>query len=291
MTSALRTPLRRRPVHFRRRASNMAIITLSAVVGLAFALPLIWTITNSFRPGAEIFKYIDPIQWFTFVPESPILSNYVELFSGTFGRAVLNSIGVSAVTVVLGVLICAACAFALAAIPFKGSGAVFAIVVLSFLVPFDAIAIPLANLFRDWGLANTFTGLILPGLGNGLAIFLIRQFFLAVPTELVEAGRLDGLGWWGIFSRIYLPLSAPALFGAGLTLFLFQWQSYVWPLLIGTDQDHILGPVALANLKGQFSIDYGVLFAGAVILTIIPLIIIVSMQRYFIQSVSTTGIK
>ena len=275
----------------RGRVTYVVLSMVGAVVGLTFALPLVWTITNSLRPGAEIFRFLDPISWQTFWSTNPMLDNYVRLFAGDFGRATMNSIVVSVVTVVVGTLICAACAFGLAAIPFRGRTVFFSIVVLSFLVPFDAIAIPLANLFRDWGLQNTFAGLILPGLGNGLAIFLLRQFFLAVPVELVEAGRLDGLGWWGTFWRIYLPLSRPALMGAGLTLFLFQWQSYVWPLLIGTDRDHILGPVALSNFKGQFSVDYGVLFAGAVVLTVIPLIIILAMQRYFIQSVSTTGLK
>lgn len=95
----------------------------------------------------------------------------------------------------------------------------------------------------------------------------------------------------GVFTRIYLPLSRPALIGAGLMLFLFQWQAYVWPLLMGTDDAHILGPVALANLQGQFQVDYGVLFAASMILVLIPLAIILGFQRYFIQSVSTTGLK
>jgi ABC-type glycerol-3-phosphate transport system permease component len=162
---------------------------------------------------------------------------------------------------------------------------------LSFLIPFDAIAIPLADLFRGWNLQNTFAGLILPGLGNGMAIFLLRTFFLSVPKELVEAGRLDGLGWWGLFRRIYLPLARPALIGAGLILFLFQWQSYVWPLLMGTDTAHIVGPVALSNMQGQFNIDYGLMFAGSMILIGIPLLIIIGFQRYFIQSVATSGLK
>jgi len=124
-----------------------------------------------------------------------------------------------------------------------------------------------------------------------MAIFLLRQFFLGIPAELVEAGRLDGLGWFGVFRWIYLPLSKPALIGAGLMLFLFQWQAYVWPLLIGTDAKHILGPVALSNLQGQNFTDYGLVFAGAVVLTVIPLVVIAGFQRYFVQSVSSTGLK
>ncbi|MFZ4843653.1 carbohydrate ABC transporter permease [Mycetocola saprophilus] len=275
----------------RLRTGYLLLSLVGALIGLAFLLPLWWTLVNSLRPGSDTFAFLNPLSWQTFFTLSPNLDNYVTLLSGDLGRAIGNSLFISVVTVVVGLLICAMAAFGLSAIPFRGRGAIFGIVILSFLIPFDAIAIPLADMFRDWNLQNTFIGLILPGIGNGMAIFLIRTFFLAIPTELVEAARLDGLGWWGVFRRIYLPLSRPALIGAGLTLFLFQWQAYMWPLLMGTDQNHIVGPVALSNLQGQFNVDYGVMFAASVILTLIPLLIIMICQRYFIQSVSTSGLK
>ncbi|AWS46121.1 carbohydrate ABC transporter permease [Streptosporangium sp. 'caverna'] len=277
-----------------RRSLSVGYIGLSvlgAVVGLLFLIPLWWTFINSLRPSADTFAFLDPLQWRTLFTLTPKFDNYTALFSSNLGAATLNSILVSAVTVLVGLVICSTAAFALAAIPFRGRSVVFVLIVISFLIPFDAIAIPLANLFRNWNLVNTYAGLILPGLGNGMAIFLLRTFFLAVPTELVEAARLDGLGWWGIFRRLYLPLSVPALIGAGLTLFLFQWQSYVWPLLVGTDSQHMLAPIALANLQGQHTVDYGVLFAGSMVLTLIPLVIIIAFQRYFVQSASTSGIK
>lgn len=280
----------------RRRLSHRAAVTvwttlLVAVVGLAFFLPLWWTFVNSLRPGAETFRYLAPLSWETFFTLTPTAGNYLALLDSDLGRAIGNSLLVSLITVAAGLAVCSTAAFGLSAFRFRGQGALFAVVILSFLIPFDAIAIPLASLFRDWNLQNTFLGLILPGIGNGMAIFLLRTFFLAIPEELVEAGRLDGLGWWGIFTRIYLPLSRPALIGAGLMLFLFQWQAYVWPLLMGTDREHILGPVALSNLQGQFQVDYGVLFAASMVLVVIPLAIILGFQRYFIQSVTTTGLK
>jgi ABC-type glycerol-3-phosphate transport system permease component len=280
----------------RRRLSRKTILVLwstllSITVGIAFLIPLWWTFINSLRPGSETFSYLNPLQWQTFFTTTPTLDNYVALLDSDLGRAILNSLFVSVVTVIVGLVVCATAAFGLSAFRFRGQAALFSVVILSFLIPFDAIAIPLASMFRDWQLQNTFLGLILPGIGNGMAIFLLRTFFLAIPEELVEAGRLDGLGWWGIFTRIYLPLSRPALIGAGLMLFLFQWQAYVWPLLMGTDSDHILGPVALSNMQGQFQVDYGVLFAASMILVLIPLAIILGFQRYFIQSVSTTGLK
>lgn len=270
---------------------RVSLSVLGGLVGLLFFLPLLWVVTNSLRPGSETFATLSPLSWQTFVELRPTLTNYASLLDSAIGRATLNSILVSAATVVLGLAICASAAFGLAAFEFRGRGLLFGIVVLSFLVPFDAIAIPLSTMFRDWHLTNTFAGLVLPGIGNGMAIFLLRQFFLGIPAELVEAGRLDGLGWFGVFRWIYLPLSTPALIGAGLMLFLFQWQAYVWPLLIGTDAKHILGPVALSNLQGQNFTDYGLVFAGAVVLTVIPLVVIAGFQRYFVQSVSSTGLK
>ncbi|WP_052226855.1 carbohydrate ABC transporter permease [Microbacterium mangrovi] len=280
----------------RRRFTRRTVVTiwttlLAVSVGIAFLVPLWWTFISSLRPGAETFTYLNPLSWQTFFTLTPSLQNYAALLQTDLWRAILNSLFVSVVTVVAGLAVCATAAYGLSAFRFRGRGVLFSVVILSFLIPFDAIAIPLAAMFRDWHLQNTFLGLILPGIGNGMAIFLLRTFFLAIPEELVEAGRLDGLGWWGIFTRIYVPLSRPALIGAGLMLFLFQWQAYVWPLLMGTDNTHILGPVALANMQGQFHVDYGVLFAASMILVLIPLAIILGFQRYFIQSVSTTGLK
>lgn len=276
---------------WRSRSRKALLGVLGAVVGLAFVVPLVWVLTNSLRPSADTFAFLAPVGWETFLTLSPITDNYAALVGTDLGRGILNSLLISAVTVVVGLVLCSTAAFGLSALRFRGQGAVFAVIVVSFLIPFDAIAIPLADLFRDWNLQNTYTGLILPGLGNGMAIFMLRNFFLAIPEELVEAGRLDGLTWWGVFWRIYLPLSRPALMGAGLMLFLFQWQAYVWPLLMGTDADHVVGPVALANMQGQFSVDYGLMFAGSVVLILVPLVIILSLQKYFIQSVSTAGLK
>ncbi|MFJ9682048.1 carbohydrate ABC transporter permease [Streptomyces sp. NPDC101194] len=285
-TTASQQPTGRRPSALR----HMPLVT-AVVIGVLFALPLLWVLTGSLRPGDKVLAGLDRLSWSSLIPTDATLHNYVTLFQGDFGRAVLNSIGVAAATVLLGLLLSAMAAFALSVFTFRGRGLVFAVILLSFMIPFDAIAIPLSDVFRDWGLQNTYAGLVLPGIGNGLAIFLLRQFFLAVPRELVEAARMDGLGWWGIFLRIYVPLSRPALIGAGLTLFTFQWQSYMWPLLVGTEPDKQLGPIALGTLQGQMVVDYGQVFAAAVVLTVIPLVVLLRLQRYFTQSIAGSGLK
>ncbi|MBQ0962973.1 carbohydrate ABC transporter permease [Streptomyces sp. RK23] len=286
MTTPHRSTGRGRPSPARHTPAIVAV-----VIGVLFALPLLWVLAGSLRPGSQVLDSLDELSWRSLVPSDATLHNYVTLFQGDFGRAVLNSVLVAAVTVALGLLVSASAAFGLSVFEFRGRGLVFAVILLSFMIPFDAIAIPLSSLFRDWNLQNTYAGLILPGIGNGLAIFLLRQFFLAVPRELVEAARIDGLSWWGVFTRIHLPLSRPALIGAGLTLFTFQWQSYMWPLLIGTEPSKQLGPIALGTLQGQMVVDYGQVFAAAVVLTVIPLVVLLRLQRHFTQSIANSGLK
>jgi putative chitobiose transport system permease protein len=253
--------------------------------------PLYWALMSALRPSEDIFRYLSPLSVWAFAPNRVTFQNIVGIWSSPFARAMFNSLLVTALTVASGLAICAMAAFALARLRIPFAGTIFSLVVVSFLVPFDAISIPLATLFRGFGLQNTYLGLILPGLGNGFAVFLLRQFFLAIPAELSEAARMDGLGWFGIFLRIYLPLSRPALIGAGLILFIFQWQAFLWPLLIAPDPSYKVAAVAIADLAGQFATDYGMMFAAAVFVAIVPLVILLLFQRHFSGSISATGGK
>lgn len=272
-------------------AKRIVVTCIVWATGVLFALPLVWMFISSLRSGQDIFSSLYPLSWKILIPEQITFENYASLTSSPFIQSVWNSVLVTAVTIIIGLLISAAAAFALSVLKFRGDKLVFSVVILSFLIPFDAIAVPLANQFRDWGLANSYSALILPGLANGFAIFVLRQFFLGIPPELSEAARIDGLGWWGVFTRIYLPLSKPALIGAGFTLFLFQWGAYLWPLLIATEPSKVMGAVALAGLNGQFEVNFGRIFAASTLLTIVPVVLLLFFQKYFTESLSTSGSK
>jgi putative chitobiose transport system permease protein len=267
------------------------VAVLGTLVALVFVLPLWWTVVSALRPERETFSTLSPVSIWTILPRHFTLSNFGHLSEGSFGLAMVNSVIVTVATVVIGLVICSMAAFALAVLDFPGRGVVFGFMVISFLIPFDAIAIPLTGIFRDADLQNSYLALILPGVGNGFAVFLLRGFFLGIPVELSEAARLDGLGWWGIFRRIYLPLSRPALIGAGLILFVFQWQAYLWPLLIAPTASKRVAPVAIAQFAGEHGVDFGAIFAGAVATAIVPLLVLLFFQRYFTESVTHTGVK
>lgn len=264
---------------------------LTVLVALVFALPVIWMLAGSLRAPSEILSSLSPLGWRALIPSEFRFDAYVNLWQSGFLGAVLNSLIVAVGTVVIGLAICALAAFALSAIPFPGRTAIFGIIVLSFMIPFDAVAIPLFRVFRSVNMHNTFWALILPGIGNGLAIFLLRQFFLGIPKQLVEAARIDGASLFKIFWYIYLPLSRPALISAGIILFMFQWQAYLWPLIIISDPSMRVGPVALAQFSNQFDFDLSQLFAGAMVLSVIPAILLLRFQRYFVGSLATSGIK
>lgn len=181
----------------RRRVPRIGTWLLGSVIALLFILPLWWTVASALRPQQETFSTVFPVTWWTLIPRDVTLDNFTRLFETQFARAMLNSMIVTAVTVVGGLAICATAAFALAVMRFPGRTVFFAVMVVSFQIPFDAIAIPLMSIFRGVHLENSYLALILPGIGNGFAVFLLRGFFMGVPPELAQAARVDGLGWWG----------------------------------------------------------------------------------------------
>ncbi len=273
-----------------RRRGRWLLLAVIPIVAVAL-FPLLYTVMSSFRPGSEIFQYLSPLSSNTFWPAEFTLENYATLLSGDFLMALVNSIFVTTVTVIVGLAMASLAAFGLTVFDFPFKNALFVVLVLSFLIPFEAVAIPLSSMFRDLGLANTYAGLILPGLGNGLAIFLLRQFFLGIPPSLAEAARLDGASWLRVFWTIYLPLSRPSMVGAGLILFVFQWQSFLWPLIIAPSPAMKVSPIAIADLAGEAEIDFGAMFAGALLTAALPLILLLLFQKQFTRSLAASGAK
>lgn len=274
-----------------KRIGRGLLTALAIVISLLFVLPVLWLVASTFRSSSETFASSSPLSWSVLWPKQWTLDNVESAINSGFLVNVGNSVFVAAASVIVGLAISAMAAFALAVIPFRGRTVTFSVVVLSFLVPFEAIAIPLSQSFSQWGLSNTMIALILPGLGNGLAVFTLRQFFLGIPKSLAEAANIDGASWMQTFWYVYLPLSRPALIGAGLILFLFQWQAYLWPILVVSHQNLDLAPVAIAKSFGAFTSDYGRVFAETLVLVIIPAVVLLAFQRYFIASVASTGSK
>ena len=261
------------------------------VVALIFFLPIWWMVISALRPNEEIFAYLVPISWQTIFPKTITFASIGELWHSDFRRSILNSVFVTAVTVVVGLAVSTGAAFMLAVAEFPFRNTAFVVMVVSFLIPFDAIAVPLYGIMIGMNLQNTYVGLILPGIGNGLAVFLLRQFFLGIPKELREAAVIDGMGYFAILLRIYVPLSVPALVSAALLLFIFQWQAYLWPLLIAPDPEYKVAAVHIAQFSDVWDTSWNLIFAGAVFISLVPMVVLTVLQQFYSTSVASTGGK
>lgn len=287
--TTLAWPGRRRAPRSDRKSVPMTL--LAVFLAAVFILPAVWLFAGSLRPTTEIFESLSPLSWRTLIPETVSIDNYTSLFAGPFGRGFVVSLTVCLLTVVLGLAVCVTAAYALAVLSFPARGAVFAFVVISFMVPFEAIAIPLSQLFGGWGLTNTLMGLVLPGIGNGLAIFNLRQHFLAVPGSYREAATIDGASEIRVLGSVYLPLSGPAIVNSALLIFLGQWTAYLWPLIAVSESRLQVAPVALAKTFAETSSNYGENFAGAIALSLVPAVLMLILQRSFGRLSLATGEK
>ncbi|WP_408618992.1 carbohydrate ABC transporter permease [Jiangella endophytica] len=252
------------------------------------ALPFVWMVLSSVKPEAEV-RSIPP----TWLPETYTLENYRELFDRLrFPTYFLNSAIVAVVVTAGNLVFGSMLGYALAKLDFRGKRVVFALVLGTLMVPGMVTFVPLFVLVSNMGLTNTFPGLILPYLVGPLGVFLMRQYFLGLPDELIQAARVDGAGELRIFWSVMLPLTGPALATLGILTFLSSWNNFLWPLVVAQTEDMYTLPVALALYSvGQNATQYGLLLAGAVVVVVPVIVLFLAVQRYFVQGIAMTGIK
>ena len=262
---------------------GLLILGLVLLVG-----PFVWMLLGAFKPQAEFLRL--PPTW---LPEQPTLDNFDRLLSRLdFPRFFLNSAIVAAAITAGNLVFAPMLGWALAKLEFRGKRVILLLVLATLMLPASATLIPLFILMSSLNLVNTYPGLILPFLAGPLGVFLTRQFFLGIPTELIEAARIDGAGEFKIFWRIAMPLATPVLATLGILTFLGAWNGFLYPLVMAQEPEMYTLPVALATFAtGQFQADHGMLMAGSVILVLPVLIVFVLMQRWITEGVATTGLK
>jgi multiple sugar transport system permease protein len=268
--------------------SRAWLYVVLAVGLILMVVPFVWMLVSSVKPEAEIRR--SPPTW---LPETYTFENYEELFARLdFPTFFFNSTLVAAVVTVGNVVFCSMLGYALAKLEFRGKRIIFALVLGTLLVPGMVTFIPLFVLISNLGLTNTYPGLILPFLVAPFGVFLMRQYFLGLPDELIQAARVDGAGELRIFWNVMLPLTGPALATLAILTFLGSWNNFLWPLVVAQTEDKYTLPVALALYSiGQNATQYGLLLAGAVVVVLPVLAIFFVLQRYFVQGIAMTGIK
>jgi len=282
-------PTRTASARFVRRALMYLLLLVITIVSV---LPLVWAFTSSLRPDDEIFRYTTRLSWKTLLPISGTFRNFREiLFEDRFARFFGNSLFVAGTTIVLGLLVNSLAAFGFARFTFRGQKLLFGLVLVTFMVPFEVIVLPLYLVVRSMGWLDTYRALIIPAVPDAFSIFLIRQFMAKLPKDMFDAGRVDGATWWDLYWRIALPNVKPALITASLLLFLRQWDAFFWPLVATSSLELTVIQVALTKYMTEFITYWGRLLAGSMLATIPIVVLFFMLQKYYVQSVASTGIK
>ena len=275
----------------RRRWVSIGLIVLMAVLSIPFVFPTLWMVTSSFKPIGEILQKV-PALW----PENPTLAAYGEVFRlQPFAQQYWNSLYIATLVTVGTMLVAAMAGYAFARIRFPGANALFLVVLTGLLVPSEVTIVPLFRFVNSLGLINTHWPLIvIPIFGAPavLAVFLLSQFSLGLPPELEEAGRMDGLGRWGIFWRIAFPLSRPALAAVAIFTFLKSWNLYLEPIVYLSSKDMFTLPQALTQYVDAYGGPMWNVQLAATTLTVVPvLLVFLFAQKQFVQGLAHTGLK
>ena len=262
---------------------NLAV----AVIGLIVLFPLLWMLSVSFMSTGEAANFPPPL-W----PKTWTLQHYRDLFvTQGMGRYLWNSLALATLGTLLALLFTVPAGYAFAKLRFRGRERTFQLLVAALVVPAQIGTLPLFLMLKGMGLVNTYAGALVPWLASIFGLFLVRQYSLSIPDEMLEAASIDGASEGQIFRRVVLPVLQPIIVTLALFVFLGSWNDFLWPLIILTDQSNYTLPVALAALSREHVQDIEMMMAGAVITVAPVLILFLALQRYYIRGMLAGSVK
>lgn len=260
---------------------------LLAVVVLCMLVPYIWMLSSSLKLNKDVFTF--PMQW---IPQQPRWENYVDIWTKIpLGTFIYNTAKLSVIVTVLQLLTSSFAAYAFSKLQFKGKNILFLGYIATIAIPWQAYMVPQFIMMRSLGLNNTHMAIILLQAFSAFGVFLMRQFYQGIPNELCEAARIDGLSEYGIWGKIMLPLSKPALSTLTIFTFVTTWNDFLGPMIYLTKTELKTIQIGLRMFISQYSAEYGLIMAASVISIIPVLIVFLLLQKYFVQGVASSGIK
>jgi multiple sugar transport system permease protein len=278
-------------------ATRYAVLTLIAII---FIFPLVFMLMSSLKPDQQLLQDTSSLR--AFLPVGDIsLNNYVAAFDrAPVGLFVMNSVIVTGVTVLFSLAICSAAAFAFVFLNWRGRDLILTLILATLIVPFETIAIPLLLIASKlpwigldgltWGWLNSYRVQIIPFIADGLTIFLFVQYFKDLPGELIEAARVEGATWFQIYARVVMPLAGPVLATAAILKFLVMYNQYLWPLMVVQQEGYRPVMVGLQYFF-QLNVAWGEVMAYLSLITVPVLAFYLYLQKAFIASIASTGVK
>jgi multiple sugar transport system permease protein len=265
---------------------QISFYALVIVFLVTTTMPFAWMFFTSIRVSPNTYLVPPP------PPGTFTLLNYTMIFDNAdFLRSLFNSAVVTFSLTGLSILINSMAAYAFAKLNFPGREKLFALLLLTMMVPGKVTMMPVFIILKSLGLLNSYVGLIFLGSASVYAIFMLRQFMYDIPDELIESARIDGCGEFRLFFSIILPLCKPALATLAIINFIGAWNELLWPLIIMLDEKMYTLPVALANLNGRYGSDQGIMMAGAVIVVVPIIAIFLAVQKYYIRGIAAGAVK
>ncbi len=284
MTSAVAAA---RPARRRLRIAPIALHAALILGALVALFPLLWMVSASFMQTGMANQYPPHL-----LPRHPTFAHYREIFTRlSVGRFVVNSAIIALLVTGLSLFINSAAGYAFAKLRFRGRDTLFRGLMLGLVVPVQVAMLPLFLLFKEMRLINTYWGVIIPSLASIFGIFLIRQYTLDIPDDLLDAARIDGASEFRIYRSVVLPVIVPILATLAIWTFLTTWNDFMWPLIVLSDQSKMTLPVALASLAGEHVQDTELMMAGSVVTVLPVLLVFLFLQRYYVQGIMSGSVK
>ena len=269
---------------------RLGSLLLNAVLIAGAALtvaPLLWMLSASLMPTGQANTSPPPL-----LPSRVTFEHYVELFSHlNLSRAFANSLLVSLLGTACTLVTSSMAGYAFAKLRFPGREGLFRLLLTAMLVPAQVGMLPLFLMLKDLGLVNTYAGVLVPWLASVFGVFLVRQYAMAIPDDLLNSARLDGAGEGRIYWSIVLPTMAPVMATLAVFVFMSSWNDFLWPLVVLSDERHYTLPVALASLVGEHVQDTELMMAGAVVTVLPVLLVFIVLQRWYIRGVMAGSVK
>jgi len=269
-----------------RDSKKLWFVKLFAAIAVGFCIlfPIYLLIVSSLKPVEHVFDM-------RLIPREITFEGYTLALNESFGRYFLNSVIVATAVTIVALIFHAMAGYSLARLKFTGKKVVFALILSTMMVPFSVLMIPLFILVKELGWLNTYAGIIIPAIPHAYGIFLFRQFFLTMPNDLQEAASIDGCTKFGIFVKIFLPLSKPITITLAVAFFIANWNNYLWPLLIAQKQEMWVLQVAIANFIGRTDTPWNAVLAAGVITVLPTMVMFFVLQKYLVEGIKMSGIK
>ncbi|RJX24458.1 MAG: carbohydrate ABC transporter permease [Acholeplasma sp.] len=271
------------------RTKRQVIIAqvIASILIMAFLTPVLYTILSSFKGMAELFSTTP-----TFFPKQWTLANYIHVLSqGNYLRYILNSLIVATTSTIIAIVINTMSGYALAKFKFKGSTVIMIIILSTIMLPLEIFMAPIFKIITFFGMYDSLWAIIIPPAATPTGIFLMRQYLLTIPDDIICSARIDGASEWKIFTKIIIPNAKPAIATLAIFSFMWRWNDYIWPLISIFSPEKYTLQLAIANLTGEFGTDYTSALAISVFSMIPMLIIFILFQKQFVQGTVESGMK